>query len=215
LGRFNRLSALAQASLVLCEPNGVLAFKSQVVAIETTLAKLGHLSTGYISPFKNKRHAMNTSLNCRPPGILAAISVVLASIAMPVVADDLMFKLSGDMEVPSVNTAATGEGAITIKPDMSVTGKVMTRGLDGTMAHIHLGKAGTNGPVVITLSKSGNNGWIVPEGSKPARPNTRLTKPASCTSMSIAPITNPERSVGSCYRPRRRHRATETSYVQY
>ncbi|MFZ1243659.1 MAG: hypothetical protein WAR41_01215, partial [Azonexus sp.] len=69
---------------------------------------------------------MNTSLNCRPPGILAAISVVLASIAMPVVADDLMFKLSGDMEVPSVNTAATGEGAITIKPDMSVTGKVMT-----------------------------------------------------------------------------------------
>jgi len=166
LGRFNRLSALAQASLVLCEPNGVLAFKSQVAAIETTLAKLGHLSTGYISPFKNKRHAMNTSLNCRPPGILAAISVVLASIAMPVVADDLMFKLSGDMEVPSVNTAATGEGAITIKPDMSVTGKVMTRGLDGTMAHIHLGKAGTNGPVVITLSKSGNNGWIVPEGSK-------------------------------------------------
>jgi len=61
---------------------------------------------------------------------------------------------------------ATGEGAITIKPDMSVSGKVMTSGLTATMAHIHIGKVGTNGAVVITLSKSGDNGWMVPEGSK-------------------------------------------------
>lgn len=109
---------------------------------------------------------MNTSPNFRQalPGILAAVA--LASFAMPAVADDIKFKLSGDMEVPPVTTKASGDGAITIKPDMSVSGKVMTTGLAATMAHIHIGKAGANGPVVITLSKSGDNGWMVPEGSK-------------------------------------------------
>ena len=108
---------------------------------------------------------MNTPHNFRLalPGILAAIA--LTSFALPVSADDLKFKLGGDMEVPPVTTMATGDGAITIKPDMSVSGKVMTSGVAGTMAHIHIGKAGTNGPVVITLSKSGDNGWMVPEGS--------------------------------------------------
>lgn len=100
------------------------------------------------------------------PGILAAVAVVLALFAMPAAGDDLKVKLSGDMEVPPVSTMASGEVAITIKPDMSVSGKVTTSGLAGTMAHIHIGKAGSNGPPVITLSKSGDNGWLVPEGSK-------------------------------------------------
>jgi len=109
---------------------------------------------------------MKLSPYLRPslPGIFAVIA--LASFVMPAAADDLKFKLSGDMEVPPVTTKATGDGTITIKPDMSVSGKVMTSGVAGTMAHIHIGKAGTNGPVVITLSKSGDNGWMVPEGSK-------------------------------------------------
>lgn len=108
---------------------------------------------------------MNTSPVCRPllPGILAAAALALS---MPAGADDLKFKLSGDMEVPPVSTTAAGNGAITIKPDMSVSGNVMTSGIAGTMAHIHIGKAGTNGPVVITLNKSGDNGWTVPTGSK-------------------------------------------------
>jgi len=111
---------------------------------------------------------MNTSPKFRLalPGILAATAIALASFATPAAADDLKFKLSGDMEVPPVTTMATGDVAITIKPDMSVSGKVMTSGLAATMAHIHIGKVGTNGPVVITLSKSGDNGWMVPEGSK-------------------------------------------------
>lgn len=100
------------------------------------------------------------------PGIIASTAIVLALFAGPALADDLKFKLSGDMEVPPVATKATGEGAITIKPDMSVSGKVMTTGMDGLMAHIHIAKAGVNGPVIITLSKSGDNGWVVPEGSK-------------------------------------------------
>jgi len=111
---------------------------------------------------------MNTSLNLRlaMPGILAVTTLVLSSIAAPVAADDLKIKLSGAMEVPPVSTMAAGDGTITIKPDMSVSGKVMTSGLAATMAHIHIGKAGTNGPVIIPLTKSGDNGWMVPEGSK-------------------------------------------------
>jgi hypothetical protein len=111
---------------------------------------------------------MNTSPEFRlaMPGILAVTALALALFATPVAADDLKFKLSGDMEVPPVSTMAAGDASITIKPDMSVSGKVMTSGLAGTMAHIHIGKAGSNGPVIITLAKSGDNGWMVPEGSK-------------------------------------------------
>jgi len=123
-------------------------------------------SPGYTLLFKNERLAMKLSPNFRLalPGILTAIA--LAMFATPVAGDDLSIKLSGDMEVPPVTTKATGDGMITIKPDMSVSGKVMTSGMAATMAHVHIGKAGTNGPVLITLTKSGDNGWMVPEGSK-------------------------------------------------
>lgn len=102
---------------------------------------------------------MNTSHSCRLalPGILAVAAIALATFSMPAFADDISFKLSGAMEVPPVTTKASGEGMITIKPDMSVSGKVMTSGMAATMAHIHIGKAGANGPVVITLNKSGDN----------------------------------------------------------
>jgi hypothetical protein len=43
---------------------------------------------------------------------------------------------------------------------------VMTSGVAATMAHIHVGKAGTNGPVAVTLNKSGDNVWKVPDGTK-------------------------------------------------
>ena len=70
------------------------------------------------------------------------------------------------MEVPPVKTAANGNGTITVNADMTVGGSVMTTGLMGTMAHVHQGAAGTNGPVVIHLSKSGDASWAVPAGAK-------------------------------------------------
>jgi hypothetical protein len=110
---------------------------------------------------------MNSSPKIRLalPGMLAVAAISLATVSLPALADDVKLKLSGDMEVPPVATKASGEGMITIKPDMSVSGKVMTSGMAATMAHIHIGKAGANGPVVITLAKSGDSGWMVPEGS--------------------------------------------------
>jgi CHRD domain len=73
--------------------------------------------------------------------------------------------LSGDNEVPPVKTKATGNGAITVGVDKSVSGKITTMGVNGTAAHIHDGAPGKNGPVIIPLTKSGND-WSVPAGAK-------------------------------------------------
>lgn len=75
-------------------------------------------------------------------------------------------KLGGDNEVPPVQTMAKGSGSITINPDMTVSGKITTMGVAATMAHIHQGPMGQNGPVIIPLAKSGDNGWEVPPGAK-------------------------------------------------
>lgn len=75
-------------------------------------------------------------------------------------------KLTGAEEVPPVTTSATGTGNITVKPDKSVSGTVKTKGVKGVAAHIHLAPAGKNGPPIITLVKSGEDTWLVPEGAK-------------------------------------------------
>jgi len=81
-------------------------------------------------------------------------------------AADVAVKLTGDQEVPAVASAATGAGTIVIKNDKSVSGSIKTSGIDGTVAHIHLAEPGKNGPPIITLNKTAENTWSVPEGSK-------------------------------------------------
>jgi len=108
----------------------------------------------------------NRSIRFALPGILAAASLALAGFSTIAMADDLKFKLSGGAEVPPVTTNASGDAEIMINKDMTVSGKVVTSGVVGTMAHIHLGKAGANGPVIVPLAKSGDNAWMVPTGSK-------------------------------------------------
>jgi hypothetical protein len=97
---------------------------------------------------------------------LATLLVALSLLALPALADDIKVKLGGDREVPPVKTMATGNGTISIHPDMSVSGGITTTGVAATMAHIHLGAATANGPVIVGLVKSGDNGWQVPAGSK-------------------------------------------------
>ena len=76
--------------------------------------------------------------------------------------------LSGAEEVPSVFTPALGTGSFEIPPDQSITGSIATTGITATAAHIHEGAAGKNGPVVVPLTKTGDNTWSV-------APNTKLT----------------------------------------
>lgn len=100
------------------------------------------------------------------PGIVAAAAIALAALSSAATADELKFKLSGDAEVPPVATKASGQADIMVNKDMTVSGKVMTAGISASMAHIHVGKAGTNGPVIVTLAKSGDSDWMVPAGAK-------------------------------------------------
>jgi hypothetical protein len=73
--------------------------------------------------------------------------------------------LSGAEEVPPVKTDAKGSGAFRVKSDGTITGSVSTEGMQGTMAHIHHGAKGKNGPVIIPLTKNGDT-YSVPEGKK-------------------------------------------------
>jgi hypothetical protein len=75
-------------------------------------------------------------------------------------------KLSGDQEVPPVSTSASGTGTIKVADDGSVSGSVTTKGMDGTMAHIHIAAAGKNGPVIVPLVKTADGVWSVPPGAK-------------------------------------------------
>src|SRR5690349_4653431 len=60
--------------------------------------------------------------------------------------------LSGNTQVPPVQTKATGSGTITVGQDKSVSGSVTTKGVEGTAAHIHEAAPGKSGPVIIPLT---------------------------------------------------------------
>ena len=83
----------------------------------------------------------------------------------PAVAAQVKVTLSGDQEVPPVNSPGSGRGTITVGADKTVSGSVTTTGIAGTMAHIHEAAAGQSGPVVIPLTKNGDT-YTVPAGSK-------------------------------------------------
>ncbi len=92
--------------------------------------------------------------------ILVAMGVGVASAA------DAKVTLSGSQEVPPVTTSATGSGTITVAADQSISGSVKTTGIKATAAHIHLAAPGANGPVIVPLTKVGEDGWTVGPGAK-------------------------------------------------
>ena len=102
---------------------------------------------------------------------LASVRTLVASVALVVIggtalAADLKLRLTGAEETPPVTTSATGTGTITIAADKSVSGTIKTAGIDGTVAHIHVGAPGQSGPPIITLNKDADGAWSVPTGSK-------------------------------------------------
>ena len=98
-------------------------------------------------------------------GVLAAALLVAAG-AGTASAVDVKVMLSGSQEVPPVTTSASGSGTITVAADMAIIGSVTTTGINGTAAHIHMGAAGTNGPVVVPMTKAGDGVWSIGTGAK-------------------------------------------------
>ncbi len=74
--------------------------------------------------------------------------------------------LSGAHEVPAVYSSASGTGSVTVGRDRSVKAKIMVTGMSATAAHIHMGAAGANGPVIVPFTKSGDNTFVAPDGAK-------------------------------------------------
>jgi CHRD domain-containing protein len=74
-------------------------------------------------------------------------------------------KLTGAEEVPPTSVGGSGSGTIRVNSDGTVSGSVSTTGVEGTMAHIHQGAKGQNGPVIIPLTKAGDT-YSVPAGAK-------------------------------------------------
>ncbi len=93
---------------------------------------------------------------------LAAVLLLGPGLAL---AGDSKVSLTGKEEVPAVETAATGSGTITVGADKSISGSVKTKGIDAIAAHIHQAAVGKNGPPIVTLEKTAEGVWSIPEGS--------------------------------------------------
>jgi CHRD domain len=87
-----------------------------------------------------------------------------------------MTSLGGSQEVPPVTTNASGITDISARPSRcpsslsgsncpTLHGNVYTSNIAATAAHIHQGKPGENGPVLVTLMKTSEGVWAVPFGS--------------------------------------------------
>jgi hypothetical protein len=89
---------------------------------------------------------------------LATITITITSLANSVFAQGgeqkFMAKLSGQDEVPPTDSQATGMAEFTLMGTDSVMYSVNATNIQGvTAGHIHSGKQGENGPIVVTLFK--------------------------------------------------------------
>ena len=108
---------------------------------------------------------MNKFYNFMTPRALIATATLLV-MSGSALAGDVKVKLTGAEETPPVTTSASATGTISIATDKSVSGTLKSSGMDGTVAHIHVGAPGQSGPPIITLSQGPDGTWSVPEGAK-------------------------------------------------
>ncbi len=98
---------------------------------------------------------------------ISAITLGLAALCVTASAAEMKISLSGAQEVPPVTTSASGSAVITVAADKSISGSVTVTGMEATMAHIHEAKMPNgNGPVIVSLSKTGDNEWSIPADTK-------------------------------------------------
>ena len=69
--------------------------------------------------------------------------------------------LTGAQEVPAVATGATGSGTVSLdSPSRQLRGSITLDGMTATMAHIHEGAPGVNGPIAIHLAQASPGVWF-------------------------------------------------------
>jgi hypothetical protein len=97
---------------------------------------------------------------------LVAAAALLSACASMVGTSQAKVALSGSNEVPPVSTSASGQAQFSVDRDWAIQGQVLTTGITGTAAHIHEAAPGSNGPVIIPLTRSGDGQWSVPAGAR-------------------------------------------------
>lgn len=122
---------------------------------------------------------------------LASIGITTNDLTRSAFAQDQKFTatLSGQDEVPPTNSQATGMAEFTVIGD-SVGYTVNASNMQGvTAGHIHSGKQGENGPVVVTLFKNespsnevSETGSITPDKLEGPMAGKQLTDLASAMS---------------------------------
>jgi hypothetical protein len=97
--------------------------------------------------------------------VLLALVAAMAAIAVPAVGSPAappvsVAHLSGGEEVPPADTRATGQAIFKLSRDgTSLEYRLIAANIENlSMAHIHLGPAGVNGPVVV---------WLYPDAPPP------------------------------------------------
>jgi hypothetical protein len=113
-----------------------------------------------------KAHPMTPTQTHAARQLLGALALLIGMTGQ--LASAASLTLTGDQEVPPVITSGDGTGELLVATDGTLSGSITTHGVDGTMAHVHRGAKGVNGPVVITLKRGEGGVWTVP-------PATRLT----------------------------------------
>jgi hypothetical protein len=103
--------------------------------------------------YKPQSHESPYTIFTIVAGILLSFLVVVSTSHNMTFAAPFTALMSGDQEVPPVDTAATGKTTFrTSNNDTLIKYKVNITGFsDATAAHIHIGKAGSNGDVIVDL----------------------------------------------------------------
>jgi hypothetical protein len=97
---------------------------------------------------------------------VGVLTVSIAGYSGSILGEEVKVTLSGNQEIPPVTTSGSGTGTFNVGEDKSVSGTVTITGLAVTVAHIHEAPAGSNGPIIIPLTKTSDTVWVVPAGAK-------------------------------------------------
>jgi len=83
----------------------------------------------------------------------ALVEAIIIAVVVATGGQMVQATLSGAQEVPPVTTGASGTSALTISADQTqISFSLTTQNITGvTQAHIHVGPAGVNGPVILFL----------------------------------------------------------------
>ncbi|GGD54642.1 CHRD domain-containing protein [Lacimicrobium alkaliphilum] len=142
--------------------NGPVAFPLTATSEDTYTLDPTNLLDSQVSALKNGQWYLNVHTDENPSGEVRG-QILAEGVAM------VTFPLSGSQEIPQVDSMASGSGYATVNLEsLAVKLVAVTSGVeDASMAHIHAGYAGENGPVYVTLEQHPDNAnvWMTPAGA--------------------------------------------------